>query len=56
MNNVEIRKLIFEKEIKKYMIAKKVGLSASNFSHLLEDELTEEWKERVLKAIEELSK
>ena len=56
MNNAEIRRLIFEKELKKYHIAKKLGISSSRFSHLLEEELTEEMKERVLKAIEELSR
>lgn len=52
MNNTEIRKLIEKKRLRYYEVARAVGVNPQTFSGWLQTELTDERKERVLKAIE----
>ncbi len=54
MNNVEIRRKIFEKDIKKYQVAEKLGINWSTLSRWLQTEMPPEKKAKVLKAIAEL--
>jgi hypothetical protein len=52
MNNTEIRKLIEEKRLRYYEVARAVGINPQTFSGWLQTELTPERKERVIKAID----
>ena len=52
MNNTEIRKLIEEKRLRYYEVARAVGINPQTFSGWLQTELTPERKERVMKAID----
>ena len=54
--NQDIRDIIFEKRLKMWEVATEIGLSDSRFSVWLRTELSPERKERVLKAIESLTK
>ena len=54
MNNVEVRKAIFESNLKKYQIAEKIGISWSTLSRWLQTEMNAERKARVLDAISKL--
>ena len=55
MVNKEIRQAIFDSNIKKYIIADKLGISDSAFSRKLRKELPQEEKEKILDIIKKLS-
>ena len=52
--NQEIRNLIATNRLRNWEVADKVGISDSRFSVWLRVEMTDERKERVLKAIKQL--
>ncbi len=54
MNNQDIRKAIEVNNFKYCQVANKLGMTDGNFSRMLRIELTDEGKERVLNAINEL--
>ena len=54
--NQEIRNLITSNRLRNWEVAKEVGITDTTFSVWLRTELNDERKERVLKAIEELTK
>ena len=54
MNNTEVRKAIFESNLKKYQIAEKIGINCYTLSRWLQTEMTPERKARVLDAISKL--
>jgi predicted XRE-type DNA-binding protein len=54
--NQEIRNMIFSSRIRNYEVAEKVGISDTRFSVWLRTELSDERKQRVLNAIDELKK
>ena len=56
MNNIELRNLIIEKRIKFYEIAREVGIAPTTFTIWMRDELSDEKKVKVIKAIENLTK
>ena len=56
MNNVEIRRAIFENDIKKYRLAEKLGINWVTLSRWFQTEMSPERKARVLAAIDELIK
>lgn len=55
-SNLDIRNTIFTYGLKNWEVAAKVGISDSRFSVWLRTPLSDERKERVLKAIDELTK
>jgi len=55
MINQEIRQAIFDSNIKKYIIADKLGISDSTFSRKLRKELPFKEKEKILNIIKELT-
>lgn len=55
MNNVEIRRTIFENDLKKFQVAEKLGVNWSTLSRWLQTEMPPERKARVLAAIKELT-
>ncbi len=55
MNNVEVRRKIFEKDIKKYQVAEKLGINWVTLSRWLQTEMSDDKKARVLAAIDELT-
>lgn len=56
MNNKEIRRIIFENNLKKYEIAEAIGITQSTLSHWLQFELSPSRREKVLDAINKLIK
>lgn len=54
MNNLDIRKAIEMNNFKYWQVANKLGMTDGNFSRMLRIELTDESKDRVLNAINEL--
>ena len=56
MNNIELRNLIIEKRIKFYEIAREVGIAPTTFTVWMRDELSDEKRVKVIKAIENLTK
>lgn len=54
--NEDIRQLIFESKIPKYMIAREYGCTDSTFSKKLRFELSQEEKEKIKEAIKRLNK
>lgn len=56
MKNIEIRTAYMAAGIKQWQLAKALDLSETHFSRKLRQELSPEEKERVLAAIEKLSK
>lgn len=56
MKNQEIRTKIKQARLMNWEVAEKVGISDSRFSVWLRTPLNDERKERVLKAIDELTK
>ena len=54
MNNLDIRKAIETSNFKYWQVANKLGMTDGNFSRMLRIELTDEGKDRVLNAINEL--
>ncbi|MGX6962387.1 hypothetical protein [Vagococcus xieshaowenii] len=54
--NQEIRDLIFENRLRNWEVAQMVGITDGRFSVWLRTPLNDERKERVLKAIEKLTK
>ena len=56
MNNIELRNLIIEKRIKLYEIARDIGVAPTTFTIWMRDELSDEKKVKVIKAIESLTK
>lgn len=56
MNNIELRNLIIKKRIKFYEIAREVGIAPTTFTVWMRDELSDEKKVKVIKAIENLTK
>lgn len=55
LNNLEIRQMIERKRLRYYEVARQVGITPVTLSTWMQTELTDERKERVLKAIESLS-
>lgn len=55
LNNLEIRQMIERKRLRYYEVARQVGVTPVTLSIWMQTELTDERKERVLKAIESLS-
>lgn len=55
MNNKEIRFLIQCNGLKYWEVAAKIGVSDSYFSRMLRNELNDEKKEEVIKAINDLT-
>lgn len=55
MNNAEVRKAIFESNLKKYQIAEKIGINCYTLSRWLQTEMTPERKARVFQAIDLLT-
>ncbi len=55
MNNTEVRKAVFENNLKMYQIAEKIGINSYTLSHWMQTELSPERKARVLNAIDILS-
>lgn len=55
MNNIELRNLIIEKRIKFYEIAREVGIAPTTFTVWMRDELSDEKKAKVIKAIDNLT-
>lgn len=54
LNNIEIRKAIEKKRLKYYEVAHALGITQHTFSHWMQNELSDERKARVLKAIESI--
>lgn len=54
MNNIEIRKMIKILRLHHYEIAERIGISETTFCVWLRNELTDERRAKVMKAIEEL--
>ena len=54
MQNVEIREIIRKSRIRYWEIARKMSMAPSNFSTLLQSEISPDRKEQILNAIEEL--
>ena len=54
MNNLDIRIAIEESNFKYWQVANKLKITDGNFSRLLRNELDQENKNKILKAIEEL--
>jgi predicted XRE-type DNA-binding protein len=52
--NIEVRRKIWEADLKHYQIAEKIGISHISIMNWLRVELTKERKDKILKAIEEL--
>lgn len=55
LNNIEIRGEIERRRLHYYEVADALGINAVTFSYWLRTELTEERKQKVLKAIESLA-
>lgn len=53
MKNVEIRMMIQQSGFRFYQVAEKLGISESYFSRLLRDELSPDWKQRIIDVIKE---
>jgi len=51
MNNLEVRELIERKRVAYYEVANQLGINVSTLSRWLRDELPEDKKAKVLKAI-----
>lgn len=51
MANLEIRQAIAKKRLKHYEVAKALGVSITYFSHLLQVELPQEKKNKILEVI-----
>ena len=56
MKNIELRNLIIGKWIKFYEIAGVIGIAPTTFTIWMRDELSDEKKSKVIKAIESLTK
>ena len=56
LSNAEIRRSIAESGLLKWEVAERIGISDSSFSRMLRRELPPDKRERVLQAIEQLSK
>lgn len=56
MNNREIRLLLFEKNVRKYQVAEKLGITCYTFSRWLQTEMKPEKRERVIRAILSIEK
>ncbi len=52
LNNLEIRQMIEQKRLRYYEVAHKVGVTPVTLSIWMQTELTDDRRERVLKAIE----
>ena len=55
MKNIELRNLIIEKRIKFYEIAREIGVAPTTFTIWMRDELSDEKKVKVIKAIQNLT-
>lgn len=51
MANLEIRQAIAKKRLKHFEVAKALGITQTYFSHLLQTELDEERKAKILEVI-----
>ena len=54
MSNKEIERLLKQEKIYKWQIAKKLGIHETTFVRWFRDELTNEQKQQVMSAIEEI--
>lgn len=55
MQNIEIRSLIMKRGLRMYKVAEAVGVSETYFSKLFRKELSQEWRDRIIEAIERMS-
>lgn len=55
LNNLEIRMLIEKRRLFYWQVARAAGIDPTTLSKWLQQELSQERKERILKAIEELN-
>lgn len=53
LTNLEVRKAITKRRLKHYEVASMLGITQYTFSHWLQTELTDEKKQKILKAIED---
>lgn len=53
LTNLEVRKAITKRRLKHYEVASMLGITQYTFSHWLQAELTDEKKQKILKAIED---
>ncbi len=56
MNNIELRTKIRENRLYQYEIAKRIGITEYTFCKWMREELSEERKELVLRAISDIVK
>lgn len=54
MKNIELRQLINDKRLKFYEIAREIGIAPTTFTIWMRDELTDDKKEKVMRAIDNL--
>ena len=54
MNNLEVRELIERKRVAYYEVANQVGVNVSTLSRWLRDELPEDKKNQVIRAIKSI--
>lgn len=54
MKNPEIRMMILQSGFKYYQVASQLGISESYFSRLLRDDLSQEWKDRITAAVNDM--
>ena len=52
VNNIDIRELIQRKRLKYFEVAQAAGINQHTLSHWLQTELSDERRERLLKAID----
>ena len=55
LNNLEIRMMIEKRRLFYWQVARAAGIDPTTLSKWLQQELSQERKERILKAIEELN-
>ena len=53
LNNIEVRTAIEKKRLKYFEVAQALGITQHTFSHWMQNELSEERKKKVLKAIKD---
>ena len=53
LNNIEVRTAIEKKRLKYFEVARALGITQHTFSHWMQNELSDERKKRVLKAIKD---
>lgn len=56
MNNVDIRQEIFARDLKKYDVARAIGVTPATFSLWLQTEMSPERKRQVMRAIKSVKR